>query len=202
MNTKICAFCKKELSKSMFGGDKNKKGKLSSYCKECAKLYTRRLRIKYRYEALKHYCGGEPICGCCGEKNIEFLTLDHINGGGKKHMQEIGYNIVRWLRKNKYPSGFRVLCMNCNFAIGHYGYCPHKDESEIQEQRILSYKYSIERVKGGRLTKPLVAIIKRRILNGDYYKDIMIDYGIKDSEFYNIKLGKTWKAVEPIDVVG
>jgi hypothetical protein len=22
--------------------------------------------------------------------------------------------------------GYRVLCMNCNFALGHSGYCPHQ----------------------------------------------------------------------------
>lgn len=25
-----------------------------------------------------------------------------------------------------YPAGFRLLCMNCNFAIGHFGSCPHQ----------------------------------------------------------------------------
>lgn len=26
--------------------------------------------------------------------------------------------------KNKYPSGFRVLCWNCNSSLGLYGYSP------------------------------------------------------------------------------
>jgi hypothetical protein len=30
-----------------------------------------------------------------------------------------------WLKRNNYPTGFRVLCHNCNLAIGFYGYCPH-----------------------------------------------------------------------------
>jgi hypothetical protein len=34
-------------------------------------------------------------------------------------------NLYLYLRANHYPLGYRVLCMNCNFAIGHYGYCPH-----------------------------------------------------------------------------
>jgi hypothetical protein len=38
---------------------------------------------------------------------------------------------VRWLRKNGFPKGFRVLCHNCNFAHGHYGYCPHKTTSRL-----------------------------------------------------------------------
>jgi hypothetical protein len=31
-----------------------------------------------------------------------------------------------YLRTHGYPSGFRVLCHNCNFSFGHYGYCPHQ----------------------------------------------------------------------------
>lgn len=33
--------------------------------------------------------------------------------------------MYRWLRNHGYPLGFRVLCMNCNFALGKFGYCPH-----------------------------------------------------------------------------
>jgi len=32
-----------------------------------------------------------------------------------------------------YPTGFRVLCHNCNQAIGLYGYCPHKTPRTTQE---------------------------------------------------------------------
>lgn len=32
-----------------------------------------------------------------------------------------------WIIRNKYPKGFRVLCHNCNQAIGSYGECPHKN---------------------------------------------------------------------------
>lgn len=35
-----------------------------------------------------------------------------------------GY-IYRWLKQQGFPTGFRVLCMNCNFSYGLHGYCPH-----------------------------------------------------------------------------
>lgn len=70
--------------------------------------------------------GGE--CVCCDEANWEFLSIDHKNGGGNKHREALGgsYSFYRWLRDSGFPKDdYRLLCMNCNFAIGKYGYCPH-----------------------------------------------------------------------------
>lgn len=90
-----------------------------------------RLRAKHRADERKkremvicHYGG---CCDCCGEDRYEFLSVDHIDGGGGKHREEIGNHIIRWLIKNNYPDGFRILCHNCNQALGHYGYCPHEE---------------------------------------------------------------------------
>ena len=82
-----------------------------------------------RIDALNNYSDGtEPHCMCCGEKEIKFLCIDHINGGGVKHRKQIkGGNIYLWLKKNNYPSGFRTLCHNCNSAFGFYGECPHNE---------------------------------------------------------------------------
>lgn len=87
----------------------------------------RRLRL----EALQHYGGEQPECACCGEWHISFLCLDHVNGGGTQHRKQLraeGLNIWEYLRREGYPDGFRVLCHNCNSAIGFYGSCPHEDE--------------------------------------------------------------------------
>ena len=66
------------------------------------------------------------FCQCCGESEVDFLTIDHINGKGSEHRRELGMRtIYRWLIRNNFPSGFRTLCMNCNFANGMYGQCPH-----------------------------------------------------------------------------
>jgi hypothetical protein len=64
-------------------------------------------------------------CKCCGEEHDEFLTIDHIGGDGAKHRKETNNEVYAWLRRNGYPEGFQVLCMNCNFSIGMRGYCPH-----------------------------------------------------------------------------
>jgi hypothetical protein len=81
----------------------------------------------YRLMVLRHYSEGSPVCACCGERHIEFLCVDHVNGGGNRHRKEIGggSRTFLWLIRQGFPAGFRVLCHNCNSAIGHYGYCPH-----------------------------------------------------------------------------
>lgn len=89
----------------------------------------RRDRInRLKAEVMVIYGG---ICECCGESNLEFLCIDHVNGGGNKHRDEIGKgNLYQWLKKMGYPEGFRVLCHNCNFSMGAYGYCPHQLEGK------------------------------------------------------------------------
>jgi predicted restriction endonuclease len=86
------------------------------------------------YQKLKHLVFEHygTKCACCGESNPLFLSIDHINGSGRKQMKELnfgrGIKFYRWLIKNNFPSGYRTLCLNCNSAMGHYGYCPHNKE--------------------------------------------------------------------------
>lgn len=63
-----------------------------------------------------------------------FLTIDHIGGGGGKMRAETpSYSTTKFyseLRRLGYPAGYRVLCLNCNFAEGHGG-CPHQNQGGI-----------------------------------------------------------------------
>lgn len=98
-------------------------------CAELTRQGNHRSKLKLRKEVLDAY--GGPVCKCCGEAHLEFLTIDHIEKPPVEAKQlgyRSGYGFYQWLRKNKYPPGFRVLCINCNFAHGHYGYCPHERE--------------------------------------------------------------------------
>jgi hypothetical protein len=76
-------------------------------------------------------------CACCGESRWQFLAVDHINGGGRKHIQENGLSygskFYRWLIRNEFPEGYRLLCHNCNTARGHWGFCPHEDPNRDKE---------------------------------------------------------------------
>jgi hypothetical protein len=88
---------------------------------------------------LDHYSGGSMRCACCGVEYIEFLTIDHINGGGAKHRRLLGSgslstgggHFYSWLKRNGYPNGYRVLCQNCNFSHGVFGYCPHDKKTDL-----------------------------------------------------------------------
>lgn len=73
-------------------------------------------------------------CECCGESELEFLSIDHRNGNGKEERSRgiSGIQILERLRREGWPEEakkeYRLLCYNCNFTIGHYGYCPHHPE--------------------------------------------------------------------------
>ena len=73
-----------------------------------------------------------PVCACCGETEVGFLTMDHINGGGRAHRRQIGNTPValhRWLRNHGFPKdNFQILCYNCNGSKARIGHCPHADE--------------------------------------------------------------------------
>jgi hypothetical protein len=85
-------------------------------------------RLKKR--VFEHYSNGPGVCKCCGETRFEFLCLDHINGGGRQHRKTFQGSVYYWIKKNNFPGGFRVLCHNCNMALGFFGYCPHQTLGE------------------------------------------------------------------------
>jgi len=94
--------------------------------KEQMLSYSREKRKKLKSAVINGY-GGR--CKCCGENRREFLTIDHINGDGAKlrRTTQKGGKLYRDLVKNNFPKdGYRLLCMNCNFSYGKFGYCPHQ----------------------------------------------------------------------------
>ena len=139
-----CTRCKTNKDLQDFPKRGNVPSGRGSWCKQCCRdEYHTRQRDRYliksrnrnrllKIEIMSHY---GTICGCCGESHIEFLTIDHINGGGNKHRREVGLHggrrFYKWLKDNNWPDGFRVLCMNCNFSLGQYGCCPHVEGRSV-----------------------------------------------------------------------
>ena len=81
-----------------------------------------------KFLAIKHYTKGTMACACCGETRYRTLTFDHINNDGADHRREMKNTFIpRWLIKNNFPADFQVLCMNCNFTKGKYGFCDCRD---------------------------------------------------------------------------
>jgi hypothetical protein len=76
----------------------------------------RKRNLMEKVKALSHYSSdGKIKCARCGFDDIRALSIDHVNGQGSKHRKEVGYHTYRWLKANDYPSGFQILCMNCQF---------------------------------------------------------------------------------------
>lgn len=112
-------------------------------------VYLERERAKARrakMACLKHYSIGVIKCACCGEAEPAFLTINHVNGlqsedrlQSKRRVtangnltpnrRRSGSSMYRWLRARGFPSGYNVLCMNCNMAESRGG-CPHAKTRE------------------------------------------------------------------------
>ena len=70
-----------------------------------------------------------PICACCGYSDIRFLSVDHIDGRKNLSVKEKKLNshyLWKYLIKTGLPSGYQILCHNCNIAKGQEKYCPHQ----------------------------------------------------------------------------
>jgi hypothetical protein len=93
---------------------------------------TKRLQAQLRDQVFTAYGGYK--CACCGETERMFLSIDHINNDGNVERKSGAYRgsgnaFYGWLRKNGFPPGYQVLCMNCQ--VGKHkngGVCPHQQK--------------------------------------------------------------------------
>jgi hypothetical protein len=77
-----------------------------------------------KQQIVKAYGG---FCQCCGETEMKFLTLEHVNRDGKAHRAKFKANVYYDLMKRGFPQeGYTILCMNCNWATRYGQTCPHK----------------------------------------------------------------------------
>src|SRR5215813_7812197 len=97
----------------------------------------RRYLVRVKYRVWSHYSNGTPACACCRETRLEFLCLDHLDGGGNRHREAAGFTsrraLYQDLRESNFPAGYRVLCHNCNSALAWCRYCPHADADRTAE---------------------------------------------------------------------
>ena len=91
----------------------------------------RKARTRLKDSIYEHY---GSVCACCGETNRKFLTIDHVNGGGRGHRASLGPKggsrlaVMYDIKKRDYPPDFQILCFNCNCGRAHNGgICPHKE---------------------------------------------------------------------------
>lgn len=68
-------------------------------------------------------------CSCCGESELKFLSVDHVNGGGGEHRRAVGGGtaVLAEIVRRNFPEEFTVLCFNCNLGRQwNGGICPHR----------------------------------------------------------------------------
>jgi hypothetical protein len=76
----------------------------------------RERRARFRTQVFDHYGW---TCACCG--SIERLTLDHVNGDGREHREELfgdprigSARFYRWVIGQGFPADLATLCQPCN----------------------------------------------------------------------------------------
>ena len=142
-------------------------------------------RLKLRTEVVNHY-GTE--CECCGETKLQFLCLDHKDGGGNEHRKEsrcgAGSTLYVWIIKNNFPNIYRVLCHNCNNCIGSYGHCVHKPEiiSKWWTDQVRNERYEYMKQRGIDLRMKILCRYSKSekpfcaYCNTQYYEFLCVDH--------------------------
>jgi len=129
----------KEYDKKYYQENQEKIKEYREKTKEWKKEYNKKYRQENKELVYNHYGNGVIECACCGEKEIDFLSLDHIYNNGAKHRKKIGKTIsFKWIMKNNFPPIFQLLCMNCNFSKGkrkNNCKCIHQIRREEKEKR-------------------------------------------------------------------
>lgn len=82
-------------------------------------------RQKLIAEVFAHY-GNRCACPGCSITEPAFLTIDHIDGGGRRHRDEVGsgHEFYVWIIENNFPKTLQLLCANCNLGKMRCGECP------------------------------------------------------------------------------
>jgi uncharacterized OB-fold protein len=131
-------------------------------CEACNQIKldgAREIARKNKVIVMAHY--GQSACNCCGEKTLEFLTIDHIDGGGSHHRRALfnsrdkcGEKFYRWLIKNNLPPGYQVLCFSCNYGKYVNGICPHRAPVKVpitySQRRGLEIKIQVMQAYGSK----------------------------------------------------
>jgi hypothetical protein len=116
------AICKECFRTTMRERDPKKRHsywiRYSTQNRERVTDIARKSRLKLKREVLSHYSGGKVTCARCGYSDIRSLGLDHINGDGAVYRRRglAGNGLYQWLKKEGFPSGLQVLCMNCDWV--------------------------------------------------------------------------------------
>lgn len=116
---KVCLVCRMEKEEKKF---EMKPSGRRNICEQCRNL---RKKLSSWLGFLRHF---NFICQCCGESDIRFLTVDHVQNDGYKD-SPITTTVLRKAKEEGYPRDkYNLLCWNCNCGRAkNNGICPHND---------------------------------------------------------------------------
>lgn len=159
---KKCIKCERLLPLYVFGSwvDKRDGRKYyRSYCKECARESTKKWNREHKdYLAQKYKDWRESLkavvythygnkCACCGEDNLLFLSIDHVNNDGYliRSRKEGVRNLKisgQWYKHiidSDFPTDLQLLCFNCNCGKQRNGgVCPHGNSGAFSTTPVAS----------------------------------------------------------------
>jgi hypothetical protein len=140
MQVKHCSACDADKPLDEFNRDRAQTDGRKSRCRSCrskarvgqyaalpeASREANRERLRREHEGNREAVLGHygRSCTCCG--TAEHLTIDHVNGDGRRHREQIGHGgaeLYRWLVANGFPEGFQTLCRPCNKSKGNGQLC-------------------------------------------------------------------------------
>jgi len=105
----------KRYSQDFYLRHKDKKTEYRKSNKKRDQETRQKHQSKLKEIVISHYSDKSMKCQKCGFSDMRALSLDHIDGGGSKHLKEIKTNLYSWVIKNNFPKMFQVLCMNCQW---------------------------------------------------------------------------------------
>lgn len=137
---KRCFVCGQRKSLNEFNRNAARKDGRNTLCRECQRSRyhengdeerrkARRRNREYHYRHNWRQRAFDLLgaqCICCGEKFVDFLVVDHVEGGGREHRRKTGngWLFYRWVVNHpEERHRVQVLCANCNMAKERGG-CP------------------------------------------------------------------------------
>jgi hypothetical protein len=112
-----CVLCRRKENISRYYHTIETARKYTRTHKKEKTQYDKQYDETNKINAFKYYSNNNVIKCCkCDCDDIRTLQIDHIENNGATHRKDIGNgNIYKWLKKNNYPSGYQILCANCNW---------------------------------------------------------------------------------------
>jgi hypothetical protein len=186
IKTWLCRKCDSEKPVGKFRIRYGRLGQLriDNICKSC------RGRAEYSRLKLEMLEVFGWKCSCCGEDHPQFLSLEHIHGvapyflGPRRNKaasrkQTSTYQLYRMAKRDGWDrTKYECLCMNCNFADGHYGACPHRSgitrDQVIQSLRraTVGIGTGFRKGIGGEATRYKVGVPRPDLIGNKFHESI------------------------------